>query len=85
MVPKIAGDQILEIMRENAWGAKIPVYIISNLNEADAPAGLRNLGIEGYAVKANLSNDQLDQLVDSILKPENQTEDIVLDNTSQQA
>jgi CheY-like chemotaxis protein len=85
MVPKIAGDQILEIMRENPWGAKIPVYVISNLNEADAPAGLRNLGIEGYAVKANLSNDQLDRLVDSILKPTGQTEDVVLEGSDTQA
>jgi DNA-binding response OmpR family regulator len=78
MVPKIAGDQILERMRGTTWGKNIPVYIISNLNEADAPAGLRNLGIEGYAVKANLSNDQLDKLVDSILKPLDQKEDINL-------
>lgn len=79
MVPKVAGDQILEIMRGSTWGKDIPVFIISNLNEMDAPAGLRNLGIEGYAVKANLSNDQLDQLVDNILKPAGQTEDVVLE------
>lgn len=79
MVPEIAGDKILEIMRTSTWGADIPVYIISNLNEADAPKGLRNLGIEGYAVKANLSNNQLDQLVDSILKPEDQEESLDLD------
>jgi DNA-binding response OmpR family regulator len=79
MVPKIAGDQILETMRASEWGKNIKVFIISNLNEADAPAGLRNQGIEGYAVKANLSNDQLDQLVDSILKPADQQEDIVLE------
>ena len=83
MVPKMAGDQILENMRKSTWGKDIPVLIISNLNEADAPAGLRELGIEGYAVKANLSNDQLDQLVDNILKPADQKEDISLeDNTS---
>lgn len=80
MVPKIAGDQILQIMRTSDWGKNIKVYIISNLNESDAPAGLREQGIEGYAVKANLSNDQLDQLVDNILKPANQTEDVSLDN-----
>jgi two-component system response regulator VicR len=79
MVPKIAGDQILETMRHSDWGKDIKVFIISNLNEADAPAGLRDQGIEGYAVKANLSNDQLDQLVDSILKPAGQEEDIVLE------
>ena len=79
MVPKIAGDQILATMRASTWGKKIPVLIISNLNETDAPAGLRNLGIEGYAVKANLSNDQIDQLVDNILKPAGQKEDIMLE------
>lgn len=79
MVPKIAGDQILEIMRNSEWGKNIKVLIISNLNEADAPAGLRDQGIEGYAVKANLSNDQLDQLVDNILKPADQQEDIELE------
>jgi two-component system, OmpR family, response regulator MprA len=79
MVPKMAGDQILATMRANDWGKDIKVYIISNLNEADAPAGLRDMGIEGYAVKANLTNDDLDKLVDSILKPAAQTEAVELD------
>jgi DNA-binding response OmpR family regulator len=79
MVPKIAGDQILATMRANDWGRDVKVYIISNLNEVDAPAGLRSMGIEGYAVKANLSNDDLDKLVDSILKPATQTESVDLD------
>jgi len=82
MVPKVAGDQILEIMRGSDWGKDIKVLIISNLNEADAPAGLRDQGIEGYAVKANLSNDQLDQLVDNILKPADQEEDISLETNN---
>lgn len=79
MVPKIAGDMILHHMRASDWGRNIKVLIISNLNEADAPAGLRDMGIEGYAVKANLSNDQLDQLVDNILKPTDQLEDVSLE------
>jgi DNA-binding response OmpR family regulator len=79
MVPKIAGDQILARMRASDWGKDIKVLIISNLNEADAPAGLREQGIEGYAVKANLSNDALDRFVDKILKPEDQTEDVMLE------
>lgn len=79
MVPKVAGDQILATMRDSAWGKDIKVLIISNLNEADAPTGIREMGIEGYAVKANLTNDQLDQLVDSILKPADQEDDISLE------
>jgi DNA-binding response OmpR family regulator len=80
MVPKIAGDEILKRMRASEWGKHIKVEIISNLNEADAPAGLRDQGIEGYAVKANLMDNQLDQLVDRILKPAGQTEDVSLES-----
>lgn len=69
MIPGIAGDQILKTMRTSDWGKHIPVLIVSNLNEADAPAGLRDLGIAGYAVKANLSDDKIDQMVNDILKP----------------
>jgi DNA-binding response OmpR family regulator len=84
MVPKVAGDQILEIMRAHDWGKDIKVLIISNLNEADAPAGLRKFNIEGYVVKANLSNDDIDKLVDNILKPAGQEEDMSLDATDPQ-
>jgi DNA-binding response OmpR family regulator len=79
MVPKVAGDQILARMRANEWGKNIKVLIISNLNEADAPAGLRELGIAGYAVKANLTNDALDRFVDAVLKPVGQEEDVLLE------
>jgi len=79
MVPKIAGDQILATMRANDWGRNVKVLIVSNLNEADAPEGIREQGIAGYAVKANLTNDQLDQFVDNILKPANQLEPVALE------
>lgn len=79
MVPKIAGDQILEIMRRSEWGKDIRVLVVSNLDEEDATPGLRAQGIEGYAVKANMADDDIDKLVDNILKPADQTEDINLD------
>ena len=69
MVPDIPGDQILSTMRKSDWGRNIKVLVISNLNESEASAGLRTLGIEGYVVKANMSNDQIDELVDGILRP----------------
>jgi DNA-binding response OmpR family regulator len=69
MVPRLAGDEILRRMRASEWGKNIKVLIISNLNESDAPAGLRDQGIEGYVVKANMVEDDLDKLVRSILTP----------------
>jgi DNA-binding response OmpR family regulator len=79
MMPKVAGDEVLRRMRSSDWGKDIRVFIISNLNEQDAPAGLREYGIEGYAVKANLSDDDIDNLVDRILTPPSQQEDLVLE------
>jgi DNA-binding response OmpR family regulator len=82
MVPEIAGDEILKRMRASEWGKDIRVFIISNLDEVDAPKGLRDLGIDGYVVKANISNDELDKLVDNILKPKDQEENTSLESPS---
>ncbi len=70
MIPDIGGGEVLATMRKTSWGKDIPVYVISNLNEAQAPANLRELGILGYSVKANLVDDQIDGIVNKILRPE---------------
>lgn len=69
MIPKISGAEVLKQMRASEWGKDVKVQIISNINESDAPQGLRELGIEGYSVKANLRNDDLDNIVNNILEP----------------
>lgn len=79
MIPKLAGGEVLKVMRSTDWGDDIKVLIISNLNEAEAPAGLRDLGIVDYLVKANLSDDQVDRIVADILKPVGQTESTSLE------
>lgn len=71
MVPKLAGDQILERMRSSEWGKDIRVFIISNLNEVDAPSGLRKYNIEGYAVKASLFDSAIEELVDKVMASKN--------------
>ena len=80
MIPDIAGDQVLATLRKSDWGKNIPVYVVSNLNESEAPAGLRQLGIAGYSVKATMTDDQIDRIVDSILRPSaaNATTDSVI-------
>lgn len=69
MIPDLSGGQVLETMRNSTWGKNIKVLVISNLNESEAPQNLRNLGIEDYLVKANLTEDQIDQHVNKILQP----------------
>lgn len=79
MILKIAGGDVLKQMRATSWGKNIRVYIISNLNEEQAPPNLRELGIEGYTVKSNLRDDEIDKLVDKILTPPDQDEGISLE------
>lgn len=67
MIPKVAGVEVLRTMRANDWGKDVKVHIISNLNESEAPVGLRELGIDGYTVKANMLNDDIDKLVTKLL------------------
>jgi len=69
MIPDISGRDVLAVMRQSTWGKEIPVYVISNLDEAQAPKELRKLGIVGYSVKANMSNDDIDKIANSILQP----------------
>ena len=70
MIPDLSGGQVLETIRRSAWGKETKVMVISNLNESEAPPNLRILGIEGYAVKANMTDDTIDYLVNKILRPE---------------
>lgn len=70
MIPDISGADALTVMRRAPWGRNTKVVIISNLNESEAAPNLRQLGIEGYFVKANMTNDKIDQIVNGILRPE---------------
>lgn len=70
MIPDIPGGQVLATMRASDWGKQIPVYVISNLNESEAPSDLRQLGIAGYSVKSTMLDDTVDQIVNTILNPQ---------------
>lgn len=75
MLPELSGEDVLKAMRSNDWGKNIPVLILTNISESEAPPGLRELGIEGYIVKANISNNQLDEIVNGILNKRTDTDD----------
>ncbi len=81
MIPDISGGQLLATMRGTDWGKNIPVYVISNLNETEAPKDLRDLGISGYSVKAMMTEDTVDRIVNGILRPGMQQEPISAPDT----
>ncbi|MFI5212675.1 MAG: response regulator transcription factor [Candidatus Saccharimonadales bacterium] len=58
-MPHMGGAEALEQIRAHAWGKTIPVIILTNLGEEEAPKTLRALGIHSYIVKADLTPRQV--------------------------
>lgn len=54
-MPEMGGAEALEIIRKNSWGKDIPVIILTNTGEEEAPKSLQALGVHSYIVKANLT------------------------------
>lgn len=58
-MPHMGGAEALGIIRSHPWGKTIPVIILTNLGEEEAPKGIRALGIHSYIVKADLTPRQV--------------------------
>lgn len=58
-MPHMDGTEALREIRSHDWGKKIPVIILTNLGEEEAPKELRALGIHSYIVKADLTPRQV--------------------------
>ena len=58
-MPKMDGTEALTEIRKHSWGKDIPVIILTNLGEEEAPKALRALGIHSYIVKADLTPKQV--------------------------
>lgn len=67
-MPGMNGDEALAEIRKHDWGKDIPVIVLTNLGEEEAPKNLRSLGIESYIVKADLTPRQVVDRVKQTLK-----------------
>lgn len=67
-MPHMGGAEALSEIRGQDWGKTIPVIILTNLGEEEAPKTLRDLGIHSYIVKAELTPRQVVVRVKDALK-----------------
>lgn len=67
-MPEMDGEEALEIIRSKGWGKHIPVIILTNLGEEEAPKNLKQLGIHSYIVKAELTPSQVTERVKQALQ-----------------
>ncbi len=68
MLPQLSGDGILKAMRESDWGKRIKAIFLTNISESEAPEGIQKLGFERYIIKANLTNNELAEIVEQTLQ-----------------
>lgn len=69
-MPEMDGPEALARIRREDWGKTVPVIILTNLGEEEAPKNLHSLGIHSYIVKADLTPRQVVERVKSALKME---------------
>jgi len=63
MMPEMTGDEMLAKLREEPWGEKIKVIILTNMGEQEAPEALKKLGVRKFIVKAEMTPRQVAALV----------------------
>jgi DNA-binding response OmpR family regulator len=66
-MPEMSGEDALKQIRASDWGKHIPVIVLTNLGEEEAPKSLQSLGVHSYIVKAELTPRQVTEKVKEAL------------------
>jgi CheY-like chemotaxis protein len=66
-MPEMNGAETLKHIRKLPGGHDIPVIILTNLGQQEAPKDLAALGIESYIIKADLTPSQVVEQVKKVL------------------
>ena len=67
-MPEMNGTEALRYIRAKDWGKTIPVIVLTNLGEEEAPREINELGVQSNIVKANLTPRQVVEQVKSAIK-----------------
>ena len=65
LMPRMTGIEVLRALRADESTRRIPVLILSNSSREEDTKEIKELGVSGYLVKANLS---LQELGDRVLR-----------------
>jgi DNA-binding response OmpR family regulator len=63
MMPVMTGDQMLEALRASEWGKNIKVIILTNMGEQEIPPKVKELGVSGVILKADMTPKQVAEIV----------------------
>lgn len=63
MMPEMTGDEMLALLRKTDWGKDIKVIVLTNMGEQEIPPNVRELGISGLILKADMTPRQVADVV----------------------
>jgi DNA-binding response OmpR family regulator len=63
MMPEMDGEEMLTRLRKQSWGKDIKVIILTNMGESEAPASIKEMHVEAFILKANMTPRQVAELV----------------------
>jgi DNA-binding response OmpR family regulator len=63
MMPEMTGDEMLEHMRNTPWGKSVKVIILTNMGEQEIPPKVKELGVSGVILKADMTPRQVADIV----------------------
>lgn len=63
ILPKLEGMALLRKVREDDWGKRVAVIILSNLSVPEKVEEAKKLGVEDYFIKTDISLDEVLKLV----------------------
>lgn len=59
MMPEMTGDEVLSKLRAADWGKKIKVIILTNMGEQEIPPAVKEMGVSGIILKADMTPRQV--------------------------
>lgn len=63
LMPQMNGDELLAEIRKEQWGKELKVIILTNVSKEEAPDTLKGLGIRRYIVKAEMTTQEVADIV----------------------
>ena len=63
MMPEMTGDVMLGELRKQPWGKDIKVIILTNMGEQEIPPVVKELGVSGVILKADMTPKQVAEIV----------------------
>jgi DNA-binding response OmpR family regulator len=63
MMPEMDGEEMLTKLRKSSYGKDLKVIILTNMGESEAPASIKQMNVEAFILKANMTPRQVAELV----------------------